>query len=182
MEIWGSLRSFGAKTGGFGGVKMGYFGGSSQFWGACVAFCCLQHFGVNSEDFGVPRRFGVNLPDFGVRPFGAESPKISPSFGSPTILGILQYFGVKVGDFGVLRNFGVDFEGFGVPQHSGVNSGDLGGIPNILGAYLQDFRVPQQFGVNPWDFGVPPIFEGRTFKTAGRAQILGSIKRIWGPP
>lgn len=127
MEIWGSLRSFGAKTGGFWGVKMGYFGGSSQFWGACVAFCCLQHFGVNSEDFGVPRRFGVNLPDFGVRPFGAESPKISPSFGSPTILGILQYFGVKVGDFGVLRNFGVDFEGFGVPQHSGVNSWDLGG-------------------------------------------------------
>ena len=25
---------------------MGYFGVSLQFWGACVAFCCLQHFGV----------------------------------------------------------------------------------------------------------------------------------------
>lgn len=162
---------------------MGYFGVSLQFWGACIAFCCLQHFGVNREDFGVLQRFGVNLPDFGVRPFGVESPKISPSFVSPTILGIPQYFGVKIRDFGVLCNFGVDFEGFGVPQHSGVNSGDLrGGIPNILGAYLQDFRVPQHFGVNPRDFGVPPIFEGRIFKTAGGAQILGSIKRIWGPP
>lgn len=170
MEIWGGVFEilgvkkwrFGGvfavwrQKRGFWGVKMGYFGGSSQFWGACVAFCCLQHFGVNSEDFGVPRRFGVNLPDFGVRPFGAESPKISPSFGSPTILGILQYFGVKVGDFGVLRNFGVDFEGFGVPQHSGVNSWDLGGDPQYFGGVSAGFY--------------------------GSSAIWGKSVGFWGPP
>lgn len=119
---------------------MGYFGVSLQFWGACIAFCCLQHFGVNPEDFGVLRRFGVNLPDFGVRPFGVESPKISPSFVSPTILGIPQYFGVKIRDFGVLCNFGVDFKSFGVPRHSGVNSGYLrGGDPQYFGGVSAGF-------------------------------------------